>query len=786
MTCSKLLVCLIVLIIILFEVRHISAQSTLNVFITVKDGSGSSVPDSSLDVFRDGQVVATGKTGSDGGYVFLLPQGRYQVKVWREGFIEQVIELAVAKDSTIDFHLDIAPIDDHIVVTASRTPELRAVVPEALTVFTAEDIRRFGSRSISDILQEVPGLHVESTGREGALASLFTRGGESDYNYVLIDGVRVNDNGGQFDFSRILGGEIERVEIVRGAQSALYGSDAIGAVVQIFTNRRDQIDAPKLSGAIERGSFGTWRSDVQLLGNLRQFVDYQLGIAYHGTDGAFLNVLPESDRFDQISLNSGVSLTLSEQSKLQSNIRYTDSRGRAPGQIKYGPGDRGTREDAVDLLWSFRFDQHFTQHFNHTITGSYFRSDRLSEDIIADPSHTVNAILSGQPGAYFPDSPRLVRLIDQTSFEAFAAEPALLDDGQFLATTPFGINDFLGTFKSQFRRPVVNYQLNLRWGEAHLLSAGYEYQREIDPLRGFLVKEHSYFARHRSTIADRWHFTAGARLDTHSNYRKEFSPKLSAGGYLIPLHSGIISSMKVFSNIGKGIKAPTFSEFFGSTFVDGNRNLSPERARTIDAGIEVTFDDQRWLGRVIRFDNAYRKQVAFVASSNFGKDGIPDFINIEGSKASGFEFEGRLLRPIVGVTASATYAFVDTKVVTTLSTSEQFQPGQALLRRPKHSGTFRIVYTRGAGGFYMQLRSIGQRHDASFLGLVRLLDSLPVDITVNPGYTVVSLGGHIRLHDNLTLFIKANNLFDKDYQSALGYPGMPRTISVGGRFMLSN
>ena len=247
------------------------------------------------------------------------------------------------------------------------------------------------------------------------------------------------------------------------------------------------------------------------------------------------------------------------------------------------------------------------------------------------------------------------------------------------------------------------------------------------------------------------------------------SPKLSVGGYPVPFSTGPVSSVKVFANFGKGIKNPNFSELFGSGFVDGNANLNPERARTIDVGTEMTFSDQRWLTRVTYFDNNYKDQVAFQFSPGFGGDGIPDYINIAGSKANGVELEVGLQRPIGGVTVSATYALVDTEVVATVSTSEQFQPGQPLLRRPKHSGTVRVNYTRGRGSLHLNLRAVSERHDAAFTGLARVSDGRSVDITVNPGYTVIGVGGQFRLDDDVTLFLRLDNLTDEVYESALGH-----------------
>ena len=108
-------------------------------------------------------------------------------------------------------------------------------------------------------------------------------------------------------------------------------------------------------------------------------------------------------------------------------------------------------------------------------------------------------------------------------------------------------------------------------------------------------------------------------------------------------------------------------------------------------------------------------------------------------------------------------------------------------RRPKHSGTLRVSYARGIASVYFDARVVGDRHDSSFLSLrsvpnAALPQAVTTDITVNPGYTVAGLGVDVRAHRMLTLFVRANNVTDTEYESALGYPGMPRTVMVGTRF----
>jgi outer membrane receptor protein involved in Fe transport len=137
---------------------------------------------------------------------------------------------------------------------------------------------------------------------------------------------------------------------------------------------------------------------------------------------------------------------------------------------------------------------------------------------------------------------------------------------------------------------------------------------------------------------------------------------------------------------------------------------------------------------------------------------------------------------------SGSYSLVDTKVVTTRSTSPQFQPGQPLLRRPTHSGNIRASYAWRRATVYGDLRFIGDRHDSSFLFLSVVpnptVSAFFTDISVNPGYTLGDLGVDVRLDRGVTVFVRSNNVTDTTYDAALGYPGLPRTVMAGVRFAL--
>ena len=788
----RIRIALLLVAVLTLDISPLAAQQRVTVIGTVTDASGGVVPGAVVEALAGGDAIASSTTGRDGRYRLEVPAGSIRLRARLQGFADETADVSASANTTRDVRLRIAAVGDTLVVTAARTAGTRANTTASMAVFSAADLATLGAASVADVLRVVPGLSVEANGREGGLTSLFSRGGESDYNLVLIDGVRVNSNGGMFDFGRVSAAEIDRVEIVRGGQSSLYGSDAMGAVIQIFTKRAGPSDAPQVAGSVQGGTFNTWRGNVGVSGGAGARVDYKAGVSYRGTDGAFPDLLPEDDRFHQTAFDGGLGVVLGDRATVRTGLRYSDAQGRSVGPIAYGSRNTGSAYNTKDLSWHLDATHRLAPRATGTATMAYFRNNSESSDRVADPAYNLFAVMAGQPGALFPGSPRLVRFIDQPTFDAIRAGTRRIGAGEFLATTPFGVSNFPFTTLTKFRRPSFKYQADLAWRAGQTVTGGYEFEKETDSLnRGFRIDNHAYFAQQHVTAGLRWFVTIGGRVDENSHYGTHVSPKLSLGGFLRPLTSGTVSSVKVFSNIGKGIKNPLFGELFGSAFTDGNLNLRPERARTMDAGTEWTFDSQRWRTTVAYFDNAYKDQVAFRSSGGFGLDGLPDFVNIAGSTARGWELEAVLQSAIGGVTGAVSYALVDTEVTATTSTSAQFQPGQPLLRRPKHSGFVRVAYAAGRAAINLDLRIVGQRHDAAFIGLQALPSpgspiAAPraVDITVNRGYTVVGVGADMRLRDELTLFLRIENLMDEEYEGALGFPGLPRSIAAGARFAL--
>src|SRR5262245_49735691 len=215
-------------------------QSAIELTGFVVDESRAGLPRAKLE-FRDrgGRVIASTQTNTKGEFAISLPEGSYIVDVMLNGFAPlrgQVIDVTPSPPSLM-LTLRIPGVEQQIVVTATRTAAAVPQVGASLTVLTREQLSRDGIATVAEALRKVPGLSLVQSGGQGQLTSAFVRGGESDYTKVLLDGIPLNDPGGSYNFANLSTTAIDRIEIVRGPQSALFGSDAIAGVIQLFTRR---------------------------------------------------------------------------------------------------------------------------------------------------------------------------------------------------------------------------------------------------------------------------------------------------------------------------------------------------------------------------------------------------------------------------------------------------------------------------------------------------------------------------------------------------------------------
>ena len=251
----------------------------------VIDPSSRPVPGAQILVMCGQRLTATAVTDAEGRFR-IDAQCTCELRVGIQGFAASPLPLELTEGSTVvdagTVTLEASAVSESVVVSAAQVDVPISQAASSVTVITGAEFRARQFTNIADALREVPGLSVVRTGSVGALTSVFPRGGESDYSLVLIDDVPANAFGGAFDFSHLAADDIDRIEIVRGPQSALFGSNAIGAVVRVIT----RTGGPLRGGAtVEGGSFNTSRLAASSSGSADGWF-WGAGVERFATDNA--------------------------------------------------------------------------------------------------------------------------------------------------------------------------------------------------------------------------------------------------------------------------------------------------------------------------------------------------------------------------------------------------------------------------------------------------------------------------------------------------------------------
>ena len=269
----------------------------------VVDPDGRAVRGATVLLVDGPAVVATALTDATGAFTLTTPhQGPFDIHASIEGFRGRPVQVT-DNGNAGEIVLEVSAVRESVVVSAAQVDIPLSTTSSSVTVLTGEELEALQVRSLPDALRLAPGLAIVTAGGLGAQTSAFPRGGESDYSLVFVDGVQANAFGGGFDFAHTPLENVERIEIVRGAQSALYGSNAIGSVIRIVTRRGGE---PTGSGIIEGGSFGTSRFAAATSGSLES-VNWGAQAERVATDGVV-----ENDDYERWSFGGGLGWTGAE------------------------------------------------------------------------------------------------------------------------------------------------------------------------------------------------------------------------------------------------------------------------------------------------------------------------------------------------------------------------------------------------------------------------------------------------------------------------------------------
>lgn len=615
-----------------------------------------------------------------------------------------------------------------IVVSATKAPAPRETLAQAVTIISGEDLRRRGVTRVSEALREVPGAMVVQSGSYGAVTSLFLRGGESRYTKVLIDGVAVNSPGGFFDFSHLTTDNIERIEIVRGPASVVYGADAVSGIVHIFTRNGER--GQQVRAGARGGSFGSLNADADVSGG-NDRMTYSAGAAAHRTSGT----LPFNNQYNNGTLSSAVSLGNATTASARLSARYSAAEFHYPTDFTGQPVDSN----------AYR-----TQH-------------RLTVGLDAKR--------------------QLLRSLEARVLAGSNEVSDLTED----LTEPFGGGTPVRAFfRSRARRNTAEARLTFATSGRVSASTGVAFERERErssnsagPLGGELLTSDAfiasrsnvgYYAELLGSAADRLSLAASARLDDNSDYGNFTTYRLGAS-------LGIIPRLRIRGSLSTAFNAPAFSQLRPTLYTVGSPGLDPERSRAAEAGLEA-----RALGGAFRIEASVFRQ-RFDDLIQYVNGGPPDFkgsfANLTGATANGYEAAAEL-RSSRGLHGRVSYAVVEPRVSRLAADYDGGQSvGDALIRRPSHSGGASVgFFTARGGSLGVAATYVGKRADLDFA-------EFPSPTVTLPSYTRVDLSAdHPLFHRgraNLSLSARVENLFNRKYEDVLRFAAPGRAVFVGLR-----
>jgi vitamin B12 transporter len=622
---------------------------------------------------------------------------------------------------------------DGLVVTASPTPRPARAVASHVTVLQGDELRRSGLTRVSEALRLVPGVSLVENGSFGSASSIFMRGGESDYVLVLVDGVQVNQPGGAFDFSSLTLADVQRIEVVQGGASALYGSDAVSGVVNIITGTGGE--GLTTSAMVRAGSYGRLDWGAELRGGGAR-TGYSLSLQRTTTDG----ILAFNNRHVNTVFQGAVRLTPDEATRARLSLRLGDRSYHYPTDGTGNVVDRNSFTYGNQATVGLNVSRRLGSGFAVEALLAHHQTDGGTDDRQDGPADTL--------GFYGFES---LDHMKRTSVDLRGH----LDLGVATATVGWELEDErqrsftestsgFGTSSDRSR-----YQRGNQAGYAHLTAEGRD-----------------------------WAVNVGGRLDDNERFGRFTSWQVGASWHLLP-------DLRLRAAASRAVKEPTFYENFATGFARGNPELDPERARSWEVGVDAELPLPGLALRATWFRQRMDDLIQYTFTPP--EPGDPNFFNLASARSRGLETA--LEYRSGGFHLTGSWTWLDTEVTDPGADEGQgpaaaFVEHESLLRRPARSWSLAVDQTV-AGDLVLtgQLRRVGERDDRDF-------STVPASRVTLPAYAVVALGVRFtafRARGNmpgLRVGIRADNLLDRTYQEVVGFPAPGRRIDVTARLRL--
>lgn len=605
-----------------------------------------------------------------------------------------------------------------MVVTATRTATPVREVGSSITLITQKEIERRGSIEVADILRDVPGLTIIGSRASGIGSFVFLRGAETRHTIVFIDGVPMNSPTlGSFDFSYLESLNIQSIEVLRGPQSPLYGSTAIGGVISITTQKGEG----PFSGEIiaEYGSFGTHREIVRASGG-NDAGDFSLVIAN--------------------TMSEGINIAEGSKNKNLSGLTYLD--GTTPARYIDEEDEFETQTGVMRLGLNFMDDGR---------ADFFLRWIEASQDLDSPPTNASFDLFN-----FTVDDPTYKKDVSTQAFSTTVSKtimerwkPSLrlalqLDDQRFRSDLDPFAN---GRVQTQVFNAEIQNDLTLT--DYDILTFGAEYESEEGSNEGNFsarsTSAYGIYIQNQIELFNALHVTAGLRYDYHSRAGDKTTYRFTAA-YLIDRFG-----TKLHGSVGTGFRAPTINQLFwpSTTFFGGNPNLKPEKSFGLDIGIEQRLFDDRFSADITYFRNTFDDLIDWIT---VGIKTQPE--NVAKARSEGVEVTIKA-KPLDNIELRSSYTYLETR---------DKENDKRLNRRPRHSASI--------GATFLPIERL-----AINLNVVIVqdrIDDVGGQIEDMDNFVRADISITYRILDALRAHLRIENLADQDYEEVTGYqsPGI--------------
>jgi len=804
MSCRTVFITLFIAFLLTAGVSQSAAAADALLNGKVLDQLGAPIDMARVTLLRDSQRVNDTTSNPRGEFTFGgLAEGRYQVEAIAAGFeprISDAVFVSTGGRATIDVGLQVGTVTQYVIVTAAATEVPQAQAGASVTVIDSALIGALGNTDLLEPLRNVPGAAIVQTGARGGATSLFVRGGASNFNKVLIDGVPANDIGGAFDLADLSTTGVDRVEVLRGSNSVLYGTDALTGVVNI-TTKRGLTRIPDAALSIDGGNLGTSREDGSLGGAAARF-DYFTEFSHLQTDNSVPN---NAYRNNTLASRFGAMLGTTS---LSGTVRHIDTAFGSPSAFDYYGVADDSSQTRTTTYASVAAQSQLSSRFASTVRFS-----------VADQGyHYVNPSPTGQRSDPSPFANYLGNLTTVTGANGYSVTGrAILD---------YGGGTFPSTFDSSVTRRLFYGEVGAHVTSAFDLAGGVRLENEhgaSDSTSQMARTNSGAFVEARGQARRYLYVTGGLGFDDNETFGFAWTPRVSVAAYLRrPSAAEALGDTKLTFNAGKGIKEPSLSQELSSLYSLvpsatagslGLQPIGPERSRSVDVGLEQGLAGGRGRLHLAYFNHEFLDLIEYVSPGVLPQLGVPAaaaaasgygaYVNSQSNTSSGVELSGEAKVGRVRILGS--YTYLDAVVTKSFSSGAlspavnpafpgikigQYLPlvGSRPFRRPANSGSFVVTYAGGKAQVSLAGYFVGRRDDSTllsdqFFGYSMLLPNQDMD----PAYQKFDVSGSYQIHSRLRWYVTAENVFNATFEAAAGFPALGRavrtgaTVRVGGR-----